>query len=199
MVLSTGSKALANWTSPAYGMLAYKKVSGATVVSLNAYLANIGTFTSTTMNELYGNTILFSLGYLPEPITYVSIYNNDDTQQFSITGVTFSGATTGNIPVGEPSSGDSFPLLYGENNTGFTTTQWGEFNASGYFKVYVGVDVTSTPVTGSTYLSIIGSDGSSFFTGPLTSGGTYTVTSEIISGDMVNYPSGSVSVGIYSV
>jgi hypothetical protein len=179
-------------------MLAYKKVSGATVVSLNAYLANIGTFTSTTMNELYGNTILFSLGYLPEPISYVYIENNDATQQFSITGVTFSGVTTGNIPVGSPSSGDSFPLLYGENNTGFTTTQWGEFNA-GYFNVYVGVDVTSTPVTGSTYLNIIGSDGSSFFAGPLTSGGTYTVASSIYSGDMVNFPSGSVSILIYSV
>jgi hypothetical protein len=175
--LSTSSKSLAQWTSPNYGMIAYKKVSGTTLVSLNAYTPSISTFTSTTMNELYGNSILFSLGYLPDPITYVNILNSDSSSASTITGLTISG-TTGIINVGAPASGNSFPLLYTQSNTGFTSTQWG------YCNITLGIDLQFVP-SGTIDLIVVDSYNNQTQT-TITSGGTYTFNNVYVGTLVVN-------------
>lgn len=193
LLTSTNAKQLAQWSSPTYAMSAYKKVSGATLVSLNAYVPSITTFTSTTMNELYGNSILFSLGYLPEPITYVEVTNADDTNSAIITGVTISGVTDGSLPLGGPVSGDTFPLSYPEFNTGFTTTQWG---ASPYV-VTVGINVLSLPPSPKNIYLYMGDAYGSYQTIlSANTSGDYTFPSQAFIGNMVTFPSGQLYVGV---
>lgn len=171
---SVNSKSLATWLSPSLSMMAYKKVSGTTLVSLNANVSNLSTFTSSTMNELYGNCILFSLGYLSEPTTFIYVENFDSSSASTITGITVSGVT-GSVPVGQPSSGDGFPLLYGEYNTGFTTTYW-----NGFYNVGVEIDLPSLPTGGTITIAVTDSNNVQY-TQTITSGGTYTFTNLFIS------------------
>ena len=165
IVLSTGAKTIANWLSPNYSMMAYKRASGATLVSLNAFIGNASTFTSTTMNELYGNSILFALGYIPDPATYIEIRNDDTSSATTITGLTVSASSV--VNVGQPSSGDSLPLSSAQSNTGFTSTEWGTCN------VTIGVDVQFIPPTGTLEVIVVDSTNTSYIQ-TITSSGEYT-------------------------
>jgi len=186
IALSTGSKSLATWVSPSYSAMAYKKVSGATLVSINAYVANLTTFTSSTMNELYGNSILLSLGLLPEPTTFVYVENYDSSSASTITGVTISGVT-GSSPLGQPTSGDGFPLLFSQFNSGFTTSNW-----SSNYTAQVGIDLQSVP-SGTIDLTVTDSNGIQY-TQTITSSGTYTFTGLYISSLVPPQPTNKLDI-----
>ena len=183
---STGAKSLATWVSPSYSAMAYKKVSGATLVSINAYVANISTFTSSTMNELYGNSILLSLGLLPEPTTFVYVENYDSSSASTITGVTISGVT-GSSPLGQPASGDGFPLLFSQFNSGFTTSNW-----SNNYTAQVGIDLQSVP-SGTIDLTVTDSNGVQY-TQTITASGTYTFTGLYISSLVPPQPTNKLDI-----
>jgi len=183
---STGAKSLATWLSPSYSAMAYKKVSGATLVSINSYVANISTFTSSTMNELYGNSILLSLGLLPEPTTFVYVENYDSSSASTITGVTISGVT-GSSPLGQPVSGNGFPLLFSQFNSGFTTSNW-----SNNYTAQVGIDLQSVP-SGTIDLTVTDSNGVQY-TQTITASGTYTFTGLYISSLVPPQPTNKLDI-----
>jgi hypothetical protein len=192
LVPSTGSRVYSIWIGVGgtqINQLAYKKVGNSNLVSFNGWFPGLGDFGPTgNGSKIYGNSILMSLGLLPQPSSYISItneYNNSGTG--TITGVTISGLT-GSQPVGLPVTGNTFPLLNEEINTGFTTTEWGS-----YCNITIGVDLP-TPLTGGTLEAFIIDSFNTFTATQITSGGTYTFNGYV--GNNISFPTPRFQVGI---
>ena len=189
---STGSRVYSIWTGVGgtqINQLAYKKVGNSNLISFNGWFPGLGDFGATgNGTKIYGNSILMSLGLIPQPSSYISItneYNNSGTG--TITGVTISGLT-GSQPVGLPITGSTFPLLNEEMNTGFTTTEWGS-----YCNITIGVDLP-TPLTGGTLEAFIIDSFTNFTATQITSGGTYTFNGYV--GNNISFPTTIFQVGI---
>jgi hypothetical protein len=188
---SSGSRLYSVWGAAGavtVNQLAYKKVGSSRLVSFNGYSADLANFGSTgNLTKIYGNSILFSLGFLPEPTSFITVRNDDTTSTAIITGITVSGLT-GVQPVGLPSNGDTLPMSGGGFNTGFTTTEWGSTCT-----VSIGVDF-QTPLPSGTFYIFMTDSNNIFNISYTQTGGVFTINGYI--GNNVSFPSQQAVIGI---
>lgn len=189
--VSSGSRLYSVWGAAGavtVNQLAYKKVGSSKLVSFNGYSADLSNFGSTgNLTKIYGNSILFALGFLPEPTSFITVRNDDTTATAIITGITVSGLT-GVQPVGLPVSGDTLPMSGGGFNTGFTTTEWGSTCT-----VSIGVDFQTPLPSGNFYIFM--TDSNNIFNISYTqTGGVFTINGYI--GNNVSFPTQQAVIGI---